>query len=107
MSLLQTEPISETLKNLKMNLHLMEDKELSANSKYLRVHWRRGNMKSNFLQLYLYKQEMKSRLPNLSFIKKLFFKRKFNFSINEIEKFFHKRKLNEADLNNEIQEIIK
>ena len=89
-----------------MNLPLMEDKELLVNSKYLRVHWRRRNMKSNFLQLYLYKQEIKSRLPNLSFIKKIFFKRKFNVSINETDKFFHRRKLNEADLNNDIQEII-
>ena len=107
MSLPPTEPIKETLKYLKMNIPLMEDKELLANSKYLRVHWRRWNMKSNFLQLYIYKQEMKSRLPNLSFMRKLLIKRKFNLSINEIEKFFQRRKRNEADLNNEIQEIIK
>ena len=107
MSLPPTEPLSETLKNLKMNIALMEDKELLANSKYLRVHWRRWNMKSNFLQLYLYKEEMISRLPNLSFMRKLLIKRKFNLSINEMEKFFQRRKRNEADLNNEIQEIIK
>ena len=57
MSLPATEPIKETLKNLKMNIPLMEDKELLANSKYLRVNWRRWNMRSNFLQLYLYKEE--------------------------------------------------
>ena len=106
MSLPPSEPISETLKNLKINIPLMEDKELLANSKYLRVHWRR-KMKSNFLQLYLYKEEMISRLPNFSFIKKILFKRRFNLSINETKKFFQKRKLNEADLNNKIQEIIK
>ena len=107
MTLPPTEPIKETLKNLKINIHLMEDNELLANSKYLRVHWRRWNMKSNFLQLYLYKEEMISRLPNLSFMRKLLIKRKFNLSINEMEKFFQRRKRNEADLNNEIQEIIK
>ena len=107
MSLPPTEPIKETLKNLKMNFPLMEDKELLANSKYLLVHWRRWNMKSNFLKLYLYKEEMISRLLNFSFIKKILFKRRFNLSINETKKFFQKRKLNEADLNKEIQEIIK
>ncbi len=102
-----TDPISETLKNLIMYISLLVDKELFAISIYLRVHCRRWNMKSNFLQLYIYKQEMKSRLPNLSFMRKLLIKRKFNLSINEIEKFFQRRKRNEADLNNEIQEIIK
>ena len=105
--LFEAEPISETLKNLKINVPLMEDKELLANSKYLRGHWRRWNMKSNFLQLYFYKEEMISRLPNFSFIKKILFKRRFNLSINETKKFFQRRKLNEADLNNKIQEIIK
>ena len=57
MSLPPAEPIEETLKNLKMNFPLMEDKELLANSKYLRVNWRRWNMRSNFLQLYLYKEK--------------------------------------------------
>ena len=107
MSLPPAEPIEETLKNLKMNIPLMEDRELLANSKYLRVHWRRWNMKSNFLQLYMYKEEMISRLPNFLFIKKILFKRKFNLSINETKKFFEKRKLKEADLNNKIKEIIK
>ena len=107
MSLPPTEPIKETLKNLKMNIAFMEDKELLVNSKYLLVHWRRWNMKSNFLKLYLYKEEMISRLPNFPFIKKILFKRRFNLSINETKKFFQKRKLNEADLNNKIQEIIK
>ena len=50
---------------------------------------------------------MISRLPNFSLIKKILFKRRFNLSINETKKFFQKRKLNEVDLNNEIQEIIK
>ena len=85
----------------------MEDKELLANSKYLLVHWRRWNMKSNFLQLYLYKEEMISRLPNFPFIKAILFKRRFNLSINETKKFFNIRKLNETDLNNNIKEIIK
>ena len=107
MSLPPTEPIKETLKNLKMNFPLMQDKELLANSKYLLVHWRRWNMKSNFLQLYMYKEEMISRLPNFLFIKKILFKRRFNQSINETKKFFKKRKLNEADLSKKIQEIIK
>ena len=107
MSLPPTEPIKETLKNLKMNFPLMQDKELLANSKYLRVNWRRWNMRSNFLKLYLYKEEMILRLPNFPFIKKILFKRRFNLSINETKKFFEKRKLKEADLNNEIQEIIK
>ena len=107
MSLPPTEPIKETLKNLKMNFPLMEDKELLANSKYLRVNWRRWNIRSNFLQLYLYKEEMISRLPNFSFLRKILFKRRFNLSIIETKKFFEKRKLNEADLNNKIQEIIK
>ena len=107
MSLPPTEPIKETLKNLKMNIPLMEDKELLANSKYLLVNWRRWNMRSNFLQLYLYKDEMISRLPNFSFIRKILFRRRFNLSINETKKFFDKRKLNEADLNNKIKEIIK
>ena len=103
----QTEPIKEKLKNLKMNLPVMEDKELLANSKYLRVHWRRSNTRSNFLQLYLYKGEMISRLPNFTFINKILVKGRFNLTINEIKKFFQKRKLNEADLSNNIQEIIK
>ena len=107
MSLPRTEPIKETLKNLKMNISFMEDKELLANSKYLLMHWRRWNTRSNFLQLYLYKEEMISRLPKFPFIKKILFKRRFNLSINETKKFFQKRKLNEVDLNNEIQEIIK
>ena len=85
----------------------MEDKELLANSKYLRINWRRWNMRSNFLQLYLYKDEMISRLPNFSFIRKILFRRRFNLSINETKKFFDKRKLNETDLNNNIKEIIK
>ena len=107
MSLPPTEPIQETLKNLKMNIPLMEDKELLANSKYLRINWRRWNMRSNFLQLYLYKDEMISRLSNFSFIRKILFKRRFNLSINETKKFFDKRKLNETDLKNNIKEIIK
>ena len=107
MSLPPTEPIKETLKNLKMNIPLMEDKELLANSKYLRINWRRWNMRSNFLQLYLYKDEMISRLPNFSFIRKILFRRRFNLSINETKKFFDIRKLNETDLNNNIKEIIK
>ena len=107
MSLPPTEPIKETLNNLKMNIPFMEDKELLANSKYLLVHWRRSNTRSNFLQLYLYKEEMISRLPNFPFIKKILFKRRFNQSINETKKFFKKRKLNEADLSKKIQEIIK
>ena len=107
MSLPATEPIKETLKNLKMNIPLMEDKELLANSKYLRINWRRWNMRSNFLQLYLYKDEMISRLPNFSFIRKILFRRRFNLSINETKKFFDIRKLNETDLNNNIKEIIK
>ena len=107
MSLPQTEPIKETLKNLKMNIPLMEDKELLANSKYLRINWRRWNMRSNFLQLYLYKDEMISRLPNFSFIRKILFRRRFNLSINETKKFFDIRKLYETDLNNNIKEIIK
>ena len=107
MSLPPTEPIKETLKNLKMNIAFMEDKELLVNSKYLLVHWRRWNMKSNFLKLYLYKEEMIARLPNFPFIKKILFKRRFNQSINETKKFFQKIKLNEDDLNNEMQEIIK
>ena len=107
MSLPPTEPIKETLKNLKMNIPLMEDKELLANSKYLRVNWRRWNMRSNFLQLYLYKDEMISRLPNFSFIRKILYRRRFNLSINETKKFFDIRKLNETDLNNNIKEIIK
>ena len=107
MSLPQTEPIKETLKNLKMNIPLMEDKELLANSKYLRINWRRWNMRSNFLQLYLYKDEMISRLPNFSFIRKILYRRRFNLSINETKKFFDIRKLNETDLNNNIKEIIK
>ena len=107
MSLPPTEPIEETLKNLKTNIPLMEDKELLANSKYLLVNWRRWNMRSNFLQLYLYKDEMISRLPNFSFIRKILFRRRFNLSINETKKFFDIRKLNETDLNNNIKEIIK
>ena len=107
MSLPPTEPIKQTLKNLKMNIPLMEDKELLANSKYLRINWRRWNMRSNFLQLYLYKDEMISRLPNFSFIRKILFRRRFNLSINETKKFFDIRKLNETDLNNNIKEIIK
>ena len=107
MSLPQTEPIKETLKNLKMNIPLMEDKELLANSKYLRINWRRWNMRSNFLQLYLYKDEMISRLPNFSFIRKILYRRRFNLSINETKKFFDIRKLYETDLNNNIKEIIK
>ena len=107
MSLPPTEPIKETLKNLKMNIPFMEDKELLANLKYLLEHWRRSNTRSNFLQLYLYKEEMISRLSNFSFIRKILFKRRFNLSINKTKKFFEKRKLNEADLNNKIQEIIK
>ena len=90
-----------------MNIPLMEDKELLANSKYLRINWRRWNMRSNFLQLYLYKDEMISRLPNFSFIRKILFRRRFNLSINETKKFFDIRKLNETDLNNNIKEIIK
>ena len=107
MSLPPTEPIKQTLKNLKMNIPLMEDKELLANSKYLRINWRRWNMRSNFLQLYLYKDEMISRLPNFSFIRKILYRRRFNLSINETKKFFDIRKLNETDLNNNIKEIIK
>ena len=107
MSLPPAEPIKETLKNLKMNIPLMEDKELLANSKYLRINWRRWNMRSNFLQLYLYKDEMISRLPNFSFIRKILYRRRFNLSINETKKFFDIRKLNETDLNNNIKEIIK
>ena len=107
MSLPRTEPIKETLNNLKMNIPFMEDKELLANSKYLLVHWRRSNTRSNFLQLYLYKEEMISRLPNFTFINKILVKGRFNLTINKIKKFFEKRKLNEADLNNNIQEIIK
>ena len=107
MSLPLTEPIKEILKNLKINIPLMEDKELLSNSKYLLVHWRRWNTRSNFLQLYLYKEEMISRLPNFPFLKKILFKRRFNQSINETKKFFKKRKLNEADLSKKIQEIKK
>ena len=107
MSLPPTEPIKETLKNLKMNIPLMEDKELLANSKYLRMHWRRWNMKSNFLQLYIYKEEMISRLPNFLFIKKILFKRRFNLSINETNKFFKFKKLAESNLAEEIKRIIK
>ena len=107
MSLPPTEPIKETLNNLKINIPLMEDIELLANSKYLLFHWRRSNTRSNFLKLYLYKEEMISRLPNFPFIKKILFKRRFKLSINETNKFFQNRKLNEADLNNKIQEIIK
>ena len=93
MSLPQTEPIKETLKNLKINIPFMEDKELLANSKYLLVHWRRWNTRSNFFQLYVYKEEMISRLPN-PFLKEILFKRRFNLGINETKKFFQKRKLN-------------
>ena len=107
MSLPPTEPIKETLKNLKMNFPLMEDKELLANSKYLRVHWRRWNMKSNFLKLYLYKQEMILRLPNLSFRRRIFFKRRFNNCINEINEFFKLKKLDESYLKVEVKKIIK
>ena len=106
MSLPPTEPIKETLKNLKMNLPLISDKDLIRTLKELMMYWRKAP-KRNFLKLYLYKEEMLSRLPNLSFRRKIFFKRRFNNCINETKKFFEKRKLNEADLNNKIQEIIK
>ena len=89
-----------------MNLPLISDKDLIRTLKELMLYWRKAP-KRNFLKLYLYKEEMISRLPNFPFLKKILFKRRFNLSINETKKFFEKRKLNEADLNNKIQEIIK
>jgi len=105
MSLPPTEPISETLKKLKLNLPLISDKDLFGTSKELILYWRKAP-KRNFLKLYLYREEIISRLPNLSFRRKIFFKRRFNNCINEINKFFKLKKLDESYLKVKVKEII-
>ena len=106
MSLPPTEPLSETLKNLKMNLPLISDKDLIRTLKELMLYWRKAP-KRNFLKLYLYKEEMILRLPNLSFRRRIFFKRRFNNCINEINELFKLKKLDESYLKVEVKKIIK
>ena len=53
------------------------------------------------------KEEMLSRLPNLSFRRRIFFKRRFNNCINEINEFFKLKKLDESYLKVEVKKIIK
>ena len=101
-----SEPISETLKDLKLKLPSIKDGDLLANAKNLRIYWRRNNSRSNILQIYLYREEIKSRLSNLSLKRKIFYMRRFSNFIKEINKLKKIKKIDEDYLNDQIKKQI-
>ena len=97
------EPLEESLKRLEIMLPLKRDKELLEGAKYSLRKW---NPKKGH-ELYLYKKEILSRLTKISFIRGIFFKRKFKGLINNINNAYKSKNIDENILKNEVNTLLK